>query len=59
MIGSLYSSNAADPCVFYHPLFIEAAEVFPAHVTPTHIVVGYQDDVLVFGVPIRLANLWG
>jgi hypothetical protein len=47
------------PCMFYHPFFIEAAEVFPAHITPTHVVAGYQDDVLVFGVPIRLKDYWG
>lgn len=46
------------PCMFYHPLFIEAAQVLPANIAPTHVVLGYQDNVLVFGVPIRLESYW-
>ena len=46
------------PCVFYHPLFLEAAVGFFEE-PPTHFILGYQDQKLSFGLPVHLKKRWG
>ena len=47
------------PCGFYHPIFIEAAQVLPPLLKPTHTVLGYKGEIPVFGLPIILKKSWG
>jgi len=38
---------------FYHPIFLNAAQHLPKSDQPTHLILGYQRDKLVFGLPIK------
>lgn len=39
------------PCVWYHPVFLDAAGELPAALRPGHLLAGYREGALVFGVP--------
>lgn len=48
---SLYNSSL-DACIFYHPLFIDTANVLGPE-APSHIILGYENNQLIFGLPIQ------
>lgn len=51
--------TCSNPCVFYHSLFLEATAALPVEEQPTHLLLGYQGQRLVFGLPIQLGKRFG
>jgi len=53
--AKLHNSLEA-PCIFYHPLFLQGTSNLLVRNRPSHMVLGYKDDNLIFGLPCTIRN---
>jgi hypothetical protein len=51
-------NECLQPCVFYHPIFMDAAYAIK-DCSPTHLALGYKDDKLCLGLPIIIEKYFG